>query len=131
MPFVRKAREFLEKGLYGDHPKPKIVHDTLQFLLDNAVGSKKAIATWRILEHLQEQGHDVSNKPWWQVNILGYLRDQGIFIGWKNGRGLYIIATRKDAVEARDQYLARIAKEQQRLDILENLMEEAERTGWS
>jgi len=52
MPFVKKARDFLDdQGSLTDHKYVKHMKVTVQFLLDNAVGLEKAKSTNTILNY--------------------------------------------------------------------------------
>ena len=102
---------------------------TVRFLLDNAVGLDNAISTTKIISHLNSKGYKIKREDW-QINILGPLRDNGIFIGSKRGgrnAGMYIIASKEDAIITHASIYDRVLIERKRQFKLEDLMDEL---GW-
>ncbi len=83
------------------------------------------INTDRIVDHLTSR-HYVINREQWEQEVLGPLRDSGIFIGSSN-RGIFIVRNREHAIETYRFYAKRIIAESQRLGILANLIRTA---GW-
>jgi hypothetical protein len=100
--------------------------ETVDFLLKNAIGIENAISTDSIIRHLTTKGYEIKKEDW-QINVLGPLRDNGIFIGSKRGgrtAGMYIIANKQDALQTHASIYDRITVERQRLFKLEDLMDE-------
>lgn len=127
MPFIRAARNFLTNpGQHQNHPRYPVMQDTIEFLLNTAVGLGNAVSTDRIIQHLDSQGHNIGREAW-QVEVLGYLRENGVFIGSKIGVGIFLIETENDAQEVHNSMRNRINVEQNRLGIIESLVRNA---GW-
>lgn len=128
MPFIRAARDFLNNpNRHENHPHYTVMRDTIDFLLNNAIGLSNAVPTRRIIEHLNNLGHEIHREKW-QVEILGYLRENGVFIGSKVGLGIFLIENRNDALEAYHSIQRRVRTERRRLSILEDLIGQA---GWN
>lgn len=128
MPFVHAARNFLTNpGPARNQPRFQKMRETVKFMLDHAVGIKSAISTDEIVRHLQEMGYSIHREAW-QIEVLGYLRDNGVFIGSKRGVGMFIIENEEDAREVYESIRSRIEVEKQRLGDLRDLMQQA---GWT
>jgi hypothetical protein len=100
--------------------------ETVKFLLENAVGIDRAISTSKIISHLASKGYKIKKEDW-QINVLGPLRDNGIFIGSKRGgrnAGMYMIASKQDALITHASIYDRVTIERRRLFKLEDLMDE-------
>ena len=127
MPFLRRAQEFLaNQGSLSNHKYRDIMVETVDYLLKNAVGVNNAVSTDSIISHLRSRGFNISREEW-QINVLGVLREHGIFIGSKRGVGMFLIASEDDAREAHNSILDRVLVECERLKILRELIKEA---GW-
>ena len=128
MTFVQRARDFIERPGQEHLAQPRypIMRDTLNFMLAHAIGRANAISTDNIIRHLTSRGHRIGRENW-QINILGYLREHGVFIGALRGRGMFIINDPNDAREAYDSIRRRIEIEQHRLQELGRLIREE---GW-
>ena len=96
--------------------------ETVRFMLDNAVGVDNAISTQKIVDHLRDEGCSVVSKEDWQINILGPLRRNGIFIGSKRAKGMFIIQNESDAIVVISQIKNRIQEETDRLKILQDMV---------
>jgi len=128
MPFLLKARNFLTNpGILGTHPYYSIMRDTVEYLLNNAVGISNAISTDRIIDYLKSKGHAIYREKW-QINVLGPLRDNGVFIASKPAVGMFFIKTIYDAREAVASMEHRIDVETKRLQILRQI---ASQGGWN
>lgn len=126
MPFIARANAFLEDA--GDLAKNKrlpIMQETVRYMLKNAVGIDNAKSTEKIVEHLQEKGLPMINTRDWQINILGPLRENGIFIGSKRAKGMFLIKDENDAKVAISQIQSRIDKQNYRLSILKDMCRKA------
>lgn len=127
MSFIDNARVFLtDQGRLRNNKKCNVMVETVRFLLDNAIGIENAVSTNNIIKHLESQGFRIKKEDW-QINVLGPLRDHGIFIGSKRGgraAGMYIIATKEDALQTHAAIYDRIHIERKRLFKLEDLMDE-------
>ncbi len=125
-PFVDRASAFLKDA--GDLSKNKrlpAMQETVRYMLKNAVGIDHAKSTEKIVEHLQEKGYSVINVRDWQINILGPLRENGIFIGSKRAKGMFIIKDGNDAKIAIEQIQTRIDKQSYRMNILKEMCRKA------
>jgi hypothetical protein len=101
--------------------------ETVRYLLDNAIGMENAVSTNTIVEYLNNQRYEITREEW-QINVIGPLRQNGIFIGSLRGRrGMFIINSDEEARTVYDSYSRRIQVETARLAILRRLMDEA---GW-
>lgn len=128
MPFLRNARNFMTNpGILGTHPYYSIMRDTVEYLLNNAVGISNAISTDRIIDYLRSRGHTIYREEW-QINVLGPLRDNGVFIASKPAVGMFIIETINDAREVVASMEHRINVETRRLQILRQI---ASQGGWN
>jgi len=128
MPFLLKARNFLTNpGILGTHPYYSIMRDTVEYLLKTAVGISNAISTDRIIDYLRSKGHTIYREEW-QINVLGPLRDNGVFIASKPAVGMFIIETINDAGEVVASMEHRINVETKRLQILRQI---ASQGGWN
>lgn len=127
MPFISKARNFLIKpGSLKVHAYYAIMKDTVDYLLNNAVGIDNAKSTDDIIAHLRHKGHQISRSTW-QINVLCCLRDNGVSIAAKPGTGIFIIKTVNDAQQAVMSMEYRINVEKKRLQILKKT---AHNAGW-
>lgn len=127
MPFLSKARNFLTNpGTLRTHKYYPIMRDTVEYLLNNAVGIGNAVSTDTIISYLQTRGHRIYREEW-QINVLGPLRDNGVFIASKPAVGMFIIETINDAREVIASMEHRIDVETERLRILKRI---ARQGGW-
>ena len=125
--FMEDVENFIRNpGEHATHDLYPIMKDTLEYMLKGvgAIGVKNAVATDKIISHLKSKKHKI-HKSMWQVKILGYFRDHEIFIGSKNGVGMFLIDTEGDAKETYNFIVTRIAKHQQRKKILEKKAKDA------
>ena len=129
MPFVARAKAFLQNqgNLAGERRLPEMI-ESVRYMLDNAVGVYNAISTGRIVEHLQDMGYPTESREDWQINILGPLRRNGIFIGSKRDTGMFIIQDINDAKIVIEQIERRIDEETSRLEILRRMVADV---GWA
>lgn len=129
MSFVQAARNFLSNPSQEarNHSRFGEMQETLRFMLNNAVGVDNAISTNDIIQHLRNQGYSIGREDW-QIEVLGWLREHGVFIGSKRGVGMFIIENEEDAREVHESINSRIEVEEQRLRELENLMQQK---GWT
>ncbi|MCM1566267.1 MAG: hypothetical protein NC238_10025 [Dehalobacter sp.] len=124
-PFVATAQTFLEvQGLLSDHRYKEHMVETIRFLLQNAVGASYAVSTDEIIRHLEKMNLPVKRYTW-EVEVLGPLRENGIFIGSKMGGrgGIFIISSKEDAKITYDSYMRRVSTETQRSHYLKELCE--------
>jgi len=127
MPFVQAARNFINNpGTHQTKQHYPLMIDTLNFLLNNAIGIQNAVSTQAVINHLASLGHQTHREDW-QINVLGYLRENGVFIASKIGGGIFLINNASDAYEAFCSYFRRIAVETERLNLLYNHIRQA---GW-
>lgn len=125
MPFLTAARQFLEDpGELASDPNLDIMNDSVAYLTANAVGLENAKSTDDVIAFLNAHGHAI-NRHQWQINVLGKLREEGIFIASDRVKGLYIIDTREEAERFYIQYGRRIAKQTFRLGMLRLLIDTA------
>ena len=103
------------------------MRDTVEYLLKNNVGIKNATSTDRIIVYLRSKGHKIYREKW-QINVLGPLRDNGVFIASKPAVGMFIIETIDDAGKVIVSMEHRIAVENKRLQILKRI---ARQGGWN
>jgi len=123
MPFVDHANNFLvNAGHLSDHKRLPEMRETVRFMLANAVGVGNAIPAKRIVGHLQDTGHNTASKEDWQIGVLGPLRKNGIFIGSKRAKGMFIIKDQGDAKVVISQIEDRIQEEKDRLLILKQMV---------
>lgn len=121
MPFLEDARA-LCPTLSEDDP----LRITLEYLDRNAVGSAEAVPIDNVLDELERHGHGMS-KSQFQQTILGQTRRGTIFIGVAHGKGIFLIATRDDAIATKNFYASRIRSERTHLENLETLVTDE---GW-
>ncbi len=123
MPFVTTAKQFLEDpGELAEDKKLDVMYDTVGYLLENAIGLKNAKSTDKIIKFLNKRGYAI-NRHQWEIEVLGKLRDEGIFIASHKSKGMYIIDTREEAENFYLQYLKRVAKQKYRLEFLKDLID--------
>lgn len=128
MPFLFRARNFLTNpGTLRTHKYYPIMRDTVEYLLNNAVGIRNAISTDRIIDYLRSKGPRIYREEW-QINVLGPLRDNGVFIASKPAVGMFIIETINDARKVIASMEHRITVEKKRLQILKRI---ARQGGWN
>jgi len=128
LPFVTSARNFLSNpGLLRTHRYYNTMYDTVDYLLNHAVGIRNAKSTDEIINHLKRRGHNISRSAW-QISVLGPLRDNSVFIAAKPGVGIFLIETLADAQKAVMSMEHRIDVERERLRILKQI---AIQRGWS
>lgn len=100
--------------------------ETLQYLLQNAVGRHNPVPLATIVADLRNVGVTLTETGF-QQTVLAESRDNDYFIG--SGRhGYFLIAAVEDAEEMRDFYENRIRAEQQNLA---NLVRQAAAVGWN
>ena len=127
LPFIKRAHSFLSNPkLLRTHRYYNAMYDTVDYLLNCAVGIQNAKSTDVIISHLRNKGHHISRSAW-QINVLGPLRDNGIFVAAKPGIGIFIIETINDAKKAVTSMEHRINVEKNRLQILKQIASQA---GW-
>lgn len=109
------------------HPHFDEMRETVAFMLKHGLGLANAVPTREILEHLQGLDFDISTTTW-QIQVLGPLREAGVFIGSARGKvGMFLLDSRADATAARSAQQQRIAVEQRRLNKLTRLIRDQ---GW-
>lgn len=121
MSFVARAQQFVSNPNISSSRQNEMV-ETVRFLLQQST----PINTDRIVAHLTNR-HYTINREQWEQEVLGPLRDFGIFIGSSN-RGIFIVRSREDAIDTYRFYAKRIIAESERLGILANLIRVA---GWN
>ena len=127
MLFITKARNFLSNpGSLRSHRYYPAMRDTVEYLLQNAIGIRKAISTDRIVAYLRDRGYRIYREEW-EINVLGTLRDNGILIGSKVGKGMFMIETIDDARQVKASMEHRISVETRRL---QTLIQVASQGGW-
>jgi len=127
MPFIARAKNFLvNPGVLQNHPYYGVMRDTVEYLLNNAIGIRNAVSTETIIAYLRGLGHNIYREEW-QISVLGPLREHGIFIGSKVGTGMFIIETIDDAREVVASMKHRINVETRRLRILRQVVVQG---GW-
>lgn len=115
MSFMEDVENFLQNpGKHASHPRFGEMKETIEFMKNNAKGFKNTISTDKIVEHLNSKGYDISKEDW-QINIKGYLWDEGIFIGSIIPKGMFLIESMEDVVEACNSMENRIEKENERI----------------
>lgn len=127
MPFIQAAKDFVNTPSNRSLQKFDIMKDTIEFLLNNAIGIRNAISTDRIIDYLRSKGHRIRRESW-QIEILGYLREHDVFIGSKIAVGIFLIETENDAREAYNSIKRRVEAEEKRLKELGRLMR---KEGWT
>lgn len=120
MPFRTAARRLL-----GTLPPGTGEHAILDFLLSNAAGAGNA-KSWDAIETHCAGIAVTVDKLVFQQGFLAQTRDGDVFIG-ACPKGYFIIQNRDDALVAADFYRARIAREQEHLTHLQDLVM---RAGW-
>ena len=129
MPGSSVYREFLAHppAALAHHKRIDEMRETIAYMLKHGVGLDHAIPTREIVGHLQSLDFDVSVNTW-QIQVLGPLREAGVYIGSVRGKvGMFLISNRSDAEAARKAQQQRIDVERRRLAKLERLMQER---GW-
>jgi hypothetical protein len=115
MPFVTEANRMLPTLAPGS-PKRAI----LDYLLHNAVGRNNA-RSWETIEAHCTTLHVPVDKLDFQQGFLAETRDGEVFIG-SCSQGYFIIQDRDDAVVAAGFYRTRIARQQEHVDHLADLV---------
>ena len=129
MPFISRACNFLTNpGALKTHKYYPIMRDTVDYLLKRvrAIGIKNAVSTAKIIAYLNNRGHTI-NREGWQINVLGPLRDNDVFIASKQAVGMFIIETIDDTRRVIHSMEHRIDVESERLQILKRI---ARQGGW-
>jgi len=111
-------------GEHASNPDYNAMKETLIYMKKNALGAKNIVSTEKIITHLNSKGYEMS-REYWQISILGYLRDNGIFIVSKIPKGMFLINSEKDAQEAYTSMLNRVASETKRLILFEDMAKES------
>jgi hypothetical protein len=125
MAFITAAREFLnDPGELAGDKNLDIMSDTVSFLLGNAVSLKHAKSTDTIVRFLNDQGYEI-NRHEWEIDVLGKLREEGVFIASNKSKGMYIIESEEEAEKFYFQYATRVATENNRLGWLRTLIDTA------
>ena len=115
MPFITEARVILPTLPVGSAN-----HAILEFLITNALGRANAKSWDTIESHCASIGIPV-NKLDFQQGFLAETRDEQIFIG-SSSHGYFIIEDRADAIQAANFYRSRIARQQEHVDHLADLV---------
>jgi hypothetical protein len=103
------------------------MRETIAFMISRGRGRANSVPTREIVEHLQALDYDISTTTW-QIDVLGPLRDAGVYIGSERGkRGMFLIASKADADATRAAQLQRLDVEKGRLRVLEDMMHQH---GW-
>ena len=125
MSFMKNIDNFINNpGKHESNPDYKAMKETLVYMKKNALGVKNIVSTDSIVTHLNSNGYKIS-REYWQINILGYLRDNGIFIGSKIPKGMFLINSEKDAKEAYTSMQNRIDSETKRIKLFEDMVKES------
>jgi len=125
MSFIEDIENFIQNpGVHASKERYGEMKATLEYMKQNAVGIKNAVATDRIIDYLHSQGYNIGKEEW-QIEVLGYLRDNGIFIGSKIAKGMFVINSKKDAKETYTSMKKRVEKENERIRILEKRAKQA------
>lgn len=111
-------------GKHASNPNYKAMKETLVYMKKNALGAKNIVSTDNIITHLNSNGYKMS-REYWQIIILGYLRDNGIFIGSKIPKGMFLINSEEDAQEAYTSMHNRVASETKRMILFEDMAKES------
>jgi len=117
MPFLPEAGRLLGTLTVGSEE-----HAILDYLVSSAVGASNA-KSWDTIEAHCAVAVD---KLTFQQGFLAETRDGEVFIG-SSSRGYFIIQDRDDAIVAADFYRTRIAREQEHVTHLQDLVT---RAGW-
>ena len=120
MPFIEDAR-----ALYPNLSESDPLRIALHYLDRNAVGIANAVSIDEVLDELQKHHHRMA-KTQFQQTILNQTRKASIFIGVCS-KGIFLIATRDDAMATMNFYANRIRSEQAHLGNLERLVRQQ---GW-
>ncbi len=115
MPFLASARRLL-----GTFPAGTTEHAILDFLINNAVGADNA-KSWDAIETHCAGLPVLVDKLDFQQGFLAQTRDGDVFIG-ACPKGYFIIQDRDDALVAADFYRSRIAREQEHVAHLQDLV---------
>jgi hypothetical protein len=125
MSFMGNIDKFIDApGKHASNPDYKAMKETLVYMKKNALGAKNIVSTDKIVSHLNSNGYKIS-REYWQINILGYLRDNGIFIVSKIPKGMFLINSEKDAQEAYTSMQNRVTSETKRLILFEDMAKES------
>ncbi len=125
MSFMGNIDNFINNpGEHALKPDYKAMKETLVYMKKNALGAKNIVSTDNIITDLNSNGYKMS-REYWQINILGYLRDNGIFIGSKIPKGMFLINSEKDAQEAYTSMQNRVASETKRMILFEDMARES------
>lgn len=89
----------------------------LNYLLDSAIGHKKAVPLDVLVDYLGSEGHRVDRR-WIQNHVLVPSRSGPMFIG-SSRSGVFLIAAHEDYEAMREWYVNRIASEQHHLSVLD------------
>lgn len=121
MPFVSEINRWVSR--YSEGTPERIV---LEFLRDHGVGRNNAQPWWRISEILEGHGFSwrIQN---FQQGLLRETREGDLYIGSNDhgrSRGYFLVADEEDADLVADWYRRRIAKEQERLQRIEDLVDQ-------
>jgi hypothetical protein len=117
-------QQFLDSKSHAlrSHRRYDAMRETVAFMLENAVGAQNAVSTERIVAHLQGADYDLT-APQWQVEVLGPLRDNGVFIcGGRGGVGMFLVDSAADGQKALAAMKNRVATENRRLRVLEAML---------
>ena len=120
MPFITEAHIVLPTL-----PAGSANHAILDYLITNALGRAHAKSWDTIESHCSSIGIPV-DKLDFQQGFLAETRDGQIFIG-SSSHGYFIIQDRDDAIQAANFYRSRIARQQEHVDHLADLVLAA---GW-
>jgi hypothetical protein len=89
------------------------------------VGLENAKNTDVIVRFLNDRGYEISRGKW-EIDVMGKLRDEGVFIASHKTKGMYLIQTREEAEKFYLQYANRITKQNARLEFLRMLIDYAD-----
>lgn len=108
-------------------PRYDEMRETIAFMIHKGRGRANSVSTREIVDHLRSLDYDISIQGW-QVNVLGPLRDAGVYIGSERGKtGMFLIADKADADATKAAQEQRIGVEKSRLSVLEKIMRQ---NGW-
>ena len=128
MPFVKKAKRFLKyPGKLASNKYLRHMKATIKFLLNDHIGYQNRVAIDKIIDYLERKRLDI-NMSQWQIEVLGPLRDNGIYIGSVPSKGMFIISNEEDAQRVVRAIERRIKKETKRCKILKKIIRNV---GWS
>ena len=121
MPFLQAIQQRLPH-----YPPGSTERLILDFLLQHGIGRQNA-QPWRVIDaHLQQHGINIRVQTF-QNGLLKASREGDMYIGSNDHRpfnGYFIIADQEDAELMADWYQRRIAREQQRLATLQQLIQQ-------